>query len=87
MTPARGATVSFLDAAGQPIVSGTTDARGRFEVSIPPGHYRVSVSAFGFDSPIIMSATGADTKTKPVFVDVSAGKTARLDLVVDTGIR
>ena len=85
--PARGAVVRFLDGSDNQIATATTDQSGRYAVSIRPGHYRVSVRAFGFDSPIIISANGKDSKTTPVYIDVAAGGETRLDLVLDTGIR
>jgi hypothetical protein len=84
--PARGAVVMFLDASDKQVAAATADDQGRFERSLAAGRYRVLVHAFGRD-PIVDAVNGKDSKGSQVYVDVKAGQTSALDILVDTGIR
>src|SRR5438128_9434396 len=55
----------------------TTDDRGRFHVSLPPGHYTVSLK----------SRKPALGKYGPFKVDVAAGQTSKVRWNCDNGMR
>jgi hypothetical protein len=59
------------------VTSFTTDVSGRFRVSLPPGHYKVSKKG----------KKGGIGKYGPFEVDVVAGQVATVEWHCDTGMR
>jgi hypothetical protein len=59
------------------VTSFTTDDRGRFRVSLPPGHYKVSVQG---------KKTGIG-RFGPFEADVAQGKMTNVEWQCDSGIR
>ena len=55
----------------------TTDDQGRFKVSVPPGHYSVSVKG----------RKGGIGRFGPFEVDVTEGQTAKVEWRCDSGMR
>jgi hypothetical protein len=53
-----------------------TDANGRYRISLGAGTWQVS-----------LTRTGLGTAIQPAAVRVTAGRTRRIDLSIDTGIR
>jgi hypothetical protein len=53
------------------------DASGEYEVELPAGMYTVDINRIGIDN-----AAGLPTQ-----IEIEAGKTTRLDISIDTGIR
>lgn len=77
--PVAGAKVIVSQReGGQEITSTLSDSAGHFEVSLPPGTYRVTLES-GV-SPLF-------TKDLPATITVTKGKTATLNVLLDTGIR
>jgi Carboxypeptidase regulatory-like domain len=74
--PLPNATFSVENDNGE-LASFTTDGQGRFRVSLPPGHYKVSLK--GRKSSI--------GHFGPFETDVRAGKMTRVDWQCDSGIR
>lgn len=78
---AIGATATITSAqlpTGPIAASATTDAQGRFHVSVPPGHYLAVVtpsSGFGMRQISFPQVT------------VAAGQTATVTVELDTGVR
>jgi hypothetical protein len=70
--PAEKVTLRFV--RGDHLYRATTDAKGRYRVTLPPGSYRVSVASarFGF---------------KPSAVVVPRDRFALQNFSIDTGIR
>ena len=74
---APAANVAFVVMKGtEKVASFTTDGEGRFQVSLPPGHYLVCRAGPG----VAMGHWRFE-------VDVTAGKMARVDWTGDSGIR
>jgi hypothetical protein len=69
-------TVVAIDAASREEHTAETDADGRFELSLPPGTYEVSIASE--TSPPF---------AKPQIVTVAPGSFTRVSIAVDTGIR
>ncbi len=74
--PVAGATVLIRDAHGTVVAQMTTDDKGRFQVKVPPGHYRVE------PQPVEGLMGGAD----PIAVTVGA-RYESVSIAYDTGIR
>src|SRR5436190_6896008 len=55
----------------------TTDAQGRFRISLPPGHYKISLKG----------KKGGIGKYGPFDVDVVAGRMSTVQWTCDTGMR
>jgi hypothetical protein len=72
-TPLPGAEVEVTGRTYEPVGSASTDENGRFEISVPPGTYRVSASLTGF-------ATREYTE-----VGVQPGRTRQLDFQLEIG--
>lgn len=71
------ANIAFVVQKGdQPVTSFTTDGEGRFQVSLPPGHYTVSRS--NFNSRIGRWRFEAD---------VVAGQVTKVQWTADSGMR
>ena len=60
----------------KPVTTVSTDRNGRFEVTLGPGVYR-----------LVPGSRGGISTGKPRVVMVTAGTTASVELVVDTGLR
>jgi hypothetical protein len=60
-----------------PVSSFTTDAQGRFRISLAPGHYTVSIK----------ERRGGIGRYGPFDVDVVAGQMAKVEWQCDTGMR
>ena len=73
--PWEGTVVATDTASGEEFTA-TTDADGRFELTLAPGTYEVSIDV-GSSPPT----------AEPQTVTVDAGAFAVVDLFVDTGIR
>ena len=74
--PVAGATILIRDATGTVVAQMTTDAVGRFQVSLPPGDYRVE------PQPVEGLMGGAEG------IDVTVGGTFKeVQISYDTGIR
>jgi hypothetical protein len=74
--PLANATFAVANDKGE-VASFTTDDQGRFRVSLPPGHYKVSLK--GRKSSI--------GRFGPFEVDVAAGKMTNVQWECDSGIR
>jgi hypothetical protein len=74
--PVAGATVLIRDAHGTVVAQMTTDDKGRFQVKVPPGKYRVE------PQPVEGLMGGAD----PIDVTVGA-RYVSVAIAYDTGIR
>jgi hypothetical protein len=59
------------------VSSFTTDDKGRFRISVPPGHYKVSIKG----------RKGSIGRYGPFEVDVVAGKMTKVQWECDSGIR
>jgi Carboxypeptidase regulatory-like domain len=74
--PVAGASILIRDATGTVVAQMTTDADGRFHVSVPPGDYRVE------PQPVEGLMGGANT------IEVTVGATFKeVQIAYDTGIR
>ena len=74
--PVAGASILIRDATGTVVAQMTTDADGRFHVSVPPGAYRVE------PQPVEGLMGGANT------IEVTVGATFKeVQIAYDTGIR
>lgn len=72
------AAATFVIANGDKTISEfTTDDQGRFKVSVPPGHYSVSLKG----------RRGGIGRFGPFEVDVVAGQTTKVDWQCDSGMR
>jgi hypothetical protein len=69
-------TIVALDARGREVARTTSDAQGRFTISLPPGNYVISALVSG---PLPLP--------KPVNVTVAPGLFVRVELHLDSGIR
>jgi hypothetical protein len=74
--PMAGATF-VLTKDNETVTEFTTDDQGRFKVSVPPGHYTVSLKG----------RRGGIGHFGPFQVDVSAGQTAKVEWQCDSGMR
>jgi hypothetical protein len=75
--PAANVTLVFSRRAGGRSIRAKTDARGRYRVALAPGVYRVALAR----RPAI--GHGLDPRT----ATVRAGRFARVNFSIDTGIR
>jgi len=73
-----GARIVIVGMDGQEIHSVMTGGNGGYSVRLPPGTYRVELAAL---------AGGTFTKDVPTTVTITEGRTTRLDIRIDTGIR
>jgi hypothetical protein len=73
--PVPGARISVLR-DGEVVATATSDPRGRFEIALEPGRYTLQAEP-----------GSAGMFAKPVEVTVQPGAFARVDLLIDTGIR
>ena len=72
------ANIEFLVAkANSAVASFQTDAQGRFQISLPPGHYKISRKDWN----------GGVGSYGPFEVDVVAGQVKRVQWSCDTGLR
>jgi hypothetical protein len=76
LAPVAGRTVTVETVSGDTIATLTTDTQGRFRLSLPQGHYMVRPASG--NSP-------AATPSSAVEVDVAAGQTISIQLVVSAG--
>jgi hypothetical protein len=76
--PFSGARIVISGLDGKEIRSAVTDTEGRYNINLPPGTYRVEMAPVGH---------GRFTKDLPATVTITEGQEARLDILVDTGIR
>lgn len=63
---------------GPEVASTSTDDDGRYELTLPPGTYRVTLDT---------AVSYRFTKDLPATITVTKGKTTTLDVLLDTGIR
>jgi len=75
--PVPGAVIVVTLLDGSPVATVTSDAAGRFSISLPPAVYRFTPRAV---EGLVGTAAPAD-------VEVGAGATKALVLTYDTGIR
>ena len=73
--PVSGASIQALQ-NGTAVTSTQTDSTGKFRIAVAPGAYT-----------IVATNAGGYRSTAQRQISVEAGKTATVDLVVDTGIR
>jgi hypothetical protein len=77
--PVPNREVQVLDASGKVAASTKTDVRGHFSLAIAAGEYVVKVA--------IVSGQIGMRQTTPGNVTITAGQTATITIVLDTGIR
>ena len=65
-------------ADGPEVASSLTDSAGHYELTLPPGTYRVTLET---------TVSYRLTKDLPATITVSQGKTTTLNVLLDTGIR
>ncbi len=75
--PLADAEVRVLQ-GGDVVATATSDAEGRFEIGLEPGHYVVEA---------VVEPNGPGMSSKPVDVSVPASGFRSVDVLVDTGIR
>jgi len=75
--PARGFRLSFFR-NGRKVATATTDARGRYRVSLDSGRYAVHAGR---------GAVSRRTGLMPTLTRVPSGRFAKRDFTYDTGIR
>lgn len=72
------ANTAFVVTKGSDVVTSfTTDDQGRFRISLPAGHYTVSIK----------ERKGKIGRYGPFEVDVVAGETKKVEWTCDTGMR
>ena len=76
--PVAGAKVVVSKPGGGEVGSGTTNAEGVYRISLPSGTYVVTLNS---------GASILSTKDLPATVNVEAGQTTTLNVMLDTGIR
>ena len=75
VAPLPGALFSVANEKGT-VTSFTTDAEGRFRLSLGPGHYVVSLAEYRFPRPC-----------GPYEVEVESGKMTKVEWRCDSGMR
>lgn len=78
-SPVSDRSVQILDASGNTAATTSTDSHGQFSVMLPPGKYVVTVA--------IVSGQIGMRQTTPGDVMVTSEQTARITIMLDTGIR
>jgi hypothetical protein len=78
VSPEAYAAREILISQGQEILArAKLDAQGRYWIALMPGRYRVDINRVGMDR----------SSDVPKAIDIARGKTLRLDIEIDTGIR
>jgi len=73
--PARGVKLVF-SRSGKVVATATTNQKGWYRVTLRPGRYSVRTNRRAFER-----------RTQPSSATVPAGRVARRDFMIDTGIR
>ncbi len=76
--PASGVNLRISTPSGKEVKSALTDARGIYDISLPPGTYRIDVAP---------QSDRGTTKDLPAIVTVVRGKQKTLDIFLETGNR
>lgn len=85
IAPAPGKTVEFHPDAGGRMSTAVSWNDGRYDIALPPGGYEVQLA--GYMPLALLYARDPKTYGQWPHVIVTAGRTTRLDLIYDTGIR